>query len=124
MKELIQQQQILKRHRFSHNLALNIHGYILPVVGAGLMTTFYNINNTLSLAGCVILLYVLTVGVGLIVPYCNNRSYDIEKELQQLSDRLKQIEAINRSLDEHRDRMLFDNDPDYWQILEKLAISK
>lgn len=122
MKELIQQQQILKRRRFRHNLALNFHSCILPAIGTGLMTMFYETNNTLSLAGCVIVLYVLTLGVNLIIPYCNNHRYDLEKELQQLSDHLKQIEAINKSLDNHRDRMLFDDDPSYWQILEKLAI--
>lgn len=124
MKELIQQQQILKRRRFRYNLALDFHSGILPAIGTGLMIMFYGINNTFSLIGCVILLYLLSVGVNFMIPYCNNRCYDLEKELQRLSSRLKQIEAINQSLDNNRDRMLFGEDSNYWQILEKLATPK
>ncbi|NER97524.1 MAG: hypothetical protein F6J86_27355 [Symploca sp. SIO1B1] len=31
------------------------------------------------------------------------------------------IQAINQSLDERRDMMLFEEDSHYWKILEKLA---
>ncbi|MDJ0596464.1 MAG: hypothetical protein QNJ72_41935 [Pleurocapsa sp. MO_226.B13] len=121
MKELIRQQQTLKRRKFAHNLALHIHSLILPMTGAFMMGLFYGINNTLALIGSGIMLYVLIIGMGLIIPYCNNRKYDLEKELTQLEDRLKHLEAINQSLDERRDMMLFDEDPDYWKILEELA---
>lgn len=120
MQELIKQQRILKRRRFSNNLALNLHGYILPSVGAFFITAFYGINDTFFLVGSIILLYVLIVGVNLIIPYCFNSNNDIEKELQQFSERLEHIKAINQSLDNHRDKMLFDDDPSYWQILEEL----
>ncbi|NEP59933.1 MAG: hypothetical protein F6K31_23495 [Symploca sp. SIO2G7] len=121
MKELMRQQQILKRHKFVNNLTLHLHSLILPAIGVGLMSLFYGINNTLALIGCGIMLYVLTIGIGLVIPYCSNRKYDLEKELTQLEDYLKHIKAINQSLDEHRDIMLFDEDSYYWKILEKLA---
>ena len=92
------------------------------MIGAGMMSLFYDINNTLFLIGCGILLYVLAFGVNLIIPYCNNRKYDLEKELTQLEDCLKQIESIHQSLDERRDMMLFDDAPQSWQILEDLAV--
>ena len=120
MQELIKQQQVLKRRKFSNNLAFNLHAYILPHSGIFLMIAFYNHNNTLSLVGSIILLYILSIGINLIIPYCYNRNNDLEKELQQLSKTLEYVKAINRSLDEHRDKMLFDDDPSYWQILEKL----
>ena len=120
MQELIEQQQVLKRRKFRNNLALNFHAYILPNIGIFIMIAFYNHNNTLSLVGSIILLYILSIGVNLIIPYCNNHNYDVEKELQQLSKTLENIKAINQSLDNHRDKMLFDDDPSYWQILEKL----
>lgn len=122
MQELIEQQRILKWRRFSNNLALNVHVYIFPSVSAFLMTAFYGVNDTLPLVGCVIALYWLAVGANLIIPYCNNHNYDVEKELQQLSKTLEHIKAINRSLDNYQDKMLFDDDPTYWQILEKLDI--
>lgn len=124
MQELIKQQQILESRRFRNNLTLNLHSCILPAVGAGLMTLFYGQNNTLFLVGCIIILYLLTIGFNLIIPYCNNGNYDIEKELQQLSKTFEHIKTINQSLDNHRDIMLFDDDPSYWQILEKLDIQK
>ncbi len=49
MKELIQRKQTLKRRRFAHNLTLHIHSGILPMIGAGMMSLFYDINNTLFL---------------------------------------------------------------------------
>jgi len=121
MKELIRQQQILKRHKFVNSLTLQLHSLILPGIGAGLMSLFYGTNNTLALIGCGIMLYVLTIGIGLVIPYCSNRKYDLEKELTQLQDRLKHIKAINQSLDECREIMLFAEDSHYWKILEKLA---
>ena len=124
MQELIKQQQILEQRRFRNNLALNLHSCILPAVGAGLMTLFYGQNNTLFLVGCIIILYLLTMGVNLIIPYCSSSNYDLEKELQQLSKTFGHIKAINQSLDNHRDKMLFDDDPSYWQILEELDIQK
>lgn len=120
MQELIKRQKVLKRRKISNNLALNLHGYILPNLGIFLMIAFYNINSTLFLVGSIILLYILSIGVTLIIPYCNNHNYDVEKELQQLSKTLENIKAINQSLDNHRDKMLFDDEPYYWQILEKL----
>ena len=124
MRELIKQKQILESRRYRNNLALNLHSCILPAIGASLMTLFYGQNNTLSLVGCITLLYLLTIGVNLIIPYYSNSNYDIEKEIQQLSKTLKYIKAINKSLDNHRDKMLFDDDLSYWQILEELNIQK
>ena len=124
MQELIEQQQVLKRRKFRNNLALNFHAYILPNISIFFMIAFYNINSTLSLVGSIILLYILSIGVNLIIPYCNNHNYDVEKELQQLSKTLEHIKDINQSLDNHRDKMLFDDDPSYWQILEKLDTQK
>ncbi|NES21526.1 MAG: hypothetical protein F6K41_21990 [Symploca sp. SIO3E6] len=121
MKELIRQQQILKRHKFVNNLTLHLHSLILPGIGAVLMSLFYDINNTLTLIGCGIMLYVLTIGISLVIPYCSNRKYDLEKELTQLEYRLTHIKVINQSLDEGRDMMLFDEDSHYWNILEKLV---
>ena len=121
MKELVLQQQIPKRKKFVNNLILHLHSMILSAVGAGMMTMFYDINPTLALIGAGILLYVLTIGIGSIIPYCNNRSYDLEKELIELNDRAEHLEAINQSLDERRDMMLRNEDPDYWKILEELA---
>lgn len=121
MKELVRQQQTLKRQKFFNNIALHLHSMVLSAVGAGMMSMFYDINSTLALIGAGILLYVLTIGIGLIIPYCNNRKHDIEKELIELNDRAKHLNAINQSLDERRDMMLFDEDPHYWQILEELA---
>lgn len=121
MKDLVRQQQILKRLKFINNLILHLHSMVLSAVGAGMMSMFYDVNPTLALIGAGIMLYVLTIGIGLIVPYCNNRSYDLEKELTQFENRMKHLKAINQSLDERRDMMLFDEDPDYWKILEELA---
>ncbi|NET59888.1 MAG: hypothetical protein F6K47_28190 [Symploca sp. SIO2E6] len=121
MKKLIRQQQILKRHKFVNNLTLHLHSLILPGIGAGLISLFYDINNNLALIGCGIMLYVLAIEIGLVIPYCSNRKYDLEKELTQLESHLKHIKAINQSLDERRDIMLFDEDSHYWTILEKLA---
>ncbi|NER24219.1 MAG: hypothetical protein F6J96_26635 [Symploca sp. SIO1C2] len=121
MKELIRAQQILKQHKFVNNLTLHLHSLILPGIGAGLISLFYDINKNLALIGCGIMLYVLTIGIGLVIPYCSNRKYDLEKELTQLENRLKHIKAINQSLDERRDMMLFEEDSHYWKILEKLA---
>lgn len=124
MQELIEQQKVLKKRKSQNKLALNLHGYILPNIGIFLRIAFYNINSTLSLVGSIILLYILSIGVNLIIPYCNNHNYDVEKELQQFSKTLEHIKDINQSLDNHRDKMLFDDDPSYWQILEKLDTQK
>lgn len=121
MKELVRQQQTLKRQKFFNNIALHLHSMVLSAVGAGMMSMFYDINPTLALIGAGILLYVLTIGIGLIIPYCTNRQHDLEKEQTQLEENIKRLEAINQSLDERRDLMLFDEDPDYWKILEELV---
>ena len=70
MQEIIQQKQILESRRFKNSLILNLHSCIFSAFGAGLMTLFYGQNNTLSLFGCLILLYLLTIGINLIIPYC------------------------------------------------------
>lgn len=44
------------------------------------------------------------------------------KKQLELEQQLRQIEAINQSLDKRRDSMLFDEDSQYWQILEYLAV--
>ena len=55
---------------------------------------------------------------------CSSANYDIEKELQQLSKTFEHIKAINQSLDDRLDTMLFDEDSSYWQILEELDVPK
>ena len=79
-------------------------------------------NDLLRLIGCGIFLYVLAFGAGLVIPYCNQQSRDLIRELISLQDQLKRLEAVNQSLDEHRDSMLFNEDPHYWKILEDLAV--
>ena len=122
MRELVRQQQTLKRLKLINNLILNLHSMVLSAVGAGMMSMFYDINPTLALIGAGILLYVLIVGIGLIIPYCTNRKHNLEKEQTQLEKNIKRLDAVNQSLDERRDMMLFDEDPDYWKILEELAV--
>lgn len=121
MKELIQLQPTLKRRIFIYSLVSHSHSYILPMVGAFMIGFFFD-NDLLCLIGCGIFLYVLAFGVGLIVPYCDRRVEDLMKRQLELERKLEQIETINQSLDERRDMMLFDEDTQYWQILEDLAV--
>ena len=120
MKELIGQQQILKRRIFFCYLTNYLHIGILPMIGA-LLTGLCLGNLVVCLTGCAILAYSFIVGIIFITPYCDKRSSELIREQLQLEDHLKHLEAINQSLDERRDMMLFDEDPDYWKILEKLA---
>ena len=60
-----------------------------------MMTMFYDINHTLALIGAGILLYILTIGIGSIIPHCTNRKYDLRKEQTQLEDNIKNLKAIN-----------------------------
>ena len=57
--------------------------------------------------------------------YCTFEHIIIQKDSigQQVQneDSIKRFETINQSLDERRDMMLFDEDPDYWKMLEELA---
>ncbi|MGK7952949.1 MAG: hypothetical protein AB4368_30215 [Xenococcaceae cyanobacterium] len=121
MKELIQLQQTLKRRIFIYSLVSHSHSYILPMVGAFMIGFFFD-NDLLRLIGCGIFLYVLAFGVGLIVPNCDRRITDLMKKQLELEQQLKRLEAVNQSLDERRDMMLFDEDSQYWQILEDLAV--
>ena len=120
MKELIQRQQTLKRRIFIYSLVSHTHSGILPIIGALIVGLFFD-NDLLRLIGCGIFLYVLAFGAGLVIPYCNQQSRDLIRELISLQDQLKRLEAVNQSLDEHRDSMLFNEDPHYWKILEDLA---
>ena len=123
MQEIIKQQQQLRARISINSLSLNLHSCVLPAIGACLVTLFYDQNNTFTLIGYIILLYLLTIGVYLIIPYCNSNNSDLKKELQELSKTLKRLQSINHVLDNHRDQMLFNDDPSYWQILQKLDSS-
>ena len=124
MKELIQQQQILKRRRFINNLVLNLHLYLLPGIGINLIIVFGDISFVASITGIVMLVYLMTAFMCFLMPRMNNRSYDLTKEIQLLSERWERIEVIHQSLDDLRDSMLFDGDTRYWQLLETLATQK
>ncbi len=104
-----------------YSLVSHTHSGILPIIGALIVGLFFD-NDLLRLIGCGIFLYVLAFGAGLVIPYCNQQSRDLIRELISLKDQLKRLEAVNQSLDEHRDKMLFDEDPHYWNILEDLAV--
>ena len=120
MKQLTEEKRILQQRRLVNNLILNIHIYVVPSVSAFLVTYFYGINNIIALVGCIIAFYMITIGLNLIIPYCNSYYSNTEKELRQLSKAVEHIKTINWTLDEHRDKMLFDEDPGYWKILEEL----
>lgn len=47
--------------------------------------------------------------------------YDIEKEEKKMADLEIKNKAIQQTLDEYRDKLIFDEDPQYWKILEKLS---
>jgi hypothetical protein len=121
MKELVQQQQILKRRIFFCYLTNYLHIGILPMIGA-LLTGLCLGNMVVCLTGCAILVYSLIVSIIFINPYCDKRSSELIREQFQLENRLKRLEAINQSLDERRDLMLFDEDSHYWKILEDLTV--
>ena len=120
MKELVQQQQSLKRRIFIYSLISNIHSGILPMIGAFMIGFFFN-NDFWCATGCVILLYAIIFGMNLVSPYCDKHTKDLIGQQLQLEDSVKRLKAINLSLDERRDMMLRNEDPDYWKILEELA---
>ena len=120
MREVIQQRQSLKRRIFTYNLISNVHSGILPMIGAFMIGLFFD-NGFWCATGYVTLLYGLIVGHNFVTPYCDKRISKLIKEQLQLEDRVKHLEAINQSLDERRDMMLFDEDPGYWKTLEQLA---
>ena len=121
MKELIQRQQTLKRRIFIYSLVSHTHSGILPIIGALIVGLFFD-NDLIRLIGCGIFLYVLAFGAGLVIPYCNKCIIDLITKQLQLEKQLKRLEAVNQSLDEGRDQMLFDEDSHYWKILENLAV--
>ncbi len=121
MKELIQRQQTLKRRIFIYSLVSHTHSGILPIIGALIVGLFFD-NDLLRLIGCGIFLYLLAFGAGLVIPYCNKCIKDLITKQLQLEKQLKRLEAVNQSLDEGRDQMLFDEDSHYWKILENLAV--
>ena len=120
MKELIGQQQTLKRRIFFCYLTNYFHIGILPMIGA-LLTGLCLGNLVVCLTGCTILAYSFIVGMVFVTPYCDKLALELIREQFQLEENIKRLNAVNQSLDERRDMMLFDEDPDYWKILEELA---
>jgi hypothetical protein len=83
MKELVQQQQILKRRIFFCYLTSYLHIGILPII-SGLLTGLYLGNIVVCLTGCAILVYSFIVGMIFINPYCEKRSSELIREQLQL----------------------------------------
>ena len=46
--------------------------------------------------------------------------WTLEKELMSVSAQIFEKKAINNQLDELQDQLIFDEDEEYWTILEKL----
>ena len=120
MKELIQQQHILKRHILICGLASYIHSWIMSMVAGGLMGWFFD-EVIYFLVGFVILLSGITVSSIFVTPRFEKYIDKLKEEQNQLGNSFKRLEAINQSLDDRREKMLFDHDYYYWELLEKLA---
>ncbi len=119
MQELILQEKTLKFRRRRNQIILAFHSFVLLPIGVNLITIFYDRSKVMTLTGCFILLQVLIFVVFFSYHFISLNT-DIEKELAQLSKTSVRIKAVNKVLDERRDKMLFDNDDSYWRILEQL----
>ena len=119
MQELILQEKTLKFRRRRNQIILAFHSFVLLPIGVNLITIFYDRSKVMTLTGCFILLQVLIFVVFFSYHFISLNT-DIEKELAQLSKTSVHIKAVNKVLDECRDKMLFDNDDSYWRILEQL----
>ena len=119
MQELILQEKTLKFRRRRNQIVLAFHSFVLPPIGVNLIMIFYDRSRIMTLTGCFILLQVLIFVVFFSYHFIS-LNIDIEKELAQLSKTSVRIKAVNKVLDECRDKMLFDDDDSYWRILEQL----
>ncbi len=124
MQELIKRQQQLRTRKIICHSVIAIHTYILPMLSCPLIVASYGINHIFTMIGFAIALYAVAVGGFFAIPWCGNWLWDINKNLKQNADRIEFVTDINRQLDECSDRLLFDGDNSYWQILERLATDK
>lgn len=122
MKDLLEHQQSLKRSKLINQLILITNTYALTLPGLIIATIAYDINDYFFITGLGMTAYSLTIGLLVVMPYCIDREIVTEKKLDEVKNKIKQVEEIHRSLDTLRNSMLFDEDLTYWKTIEKLPV--
>lgn len=74
----------------------------------------------IAIAMLIAVVYVVVFGFCWVIPTIQDRIWTVDKELTNVTDQILESKAINKLLDEHRDKLIFDEDEEYWTILEKL----
>ena len=120
MHDLLKQKKLIKLQKFLLIQYWTLH-YILLSVGLILCEVFYDRNLILAVTGAVILLYVFIFGFTLVGDKVSSKTVSFENKLREIDNQLVERKAINKLLDERRDKLIFDEDEEYWVILEKLS---
>lgn len=118
MNYLIKEKE-LKREKFINNLFLNSHLVMLP--SSIYLIISYSEIKIISIIGFSIAIYCFAIGFPFVTKKCIEKDFDLENKIKETIKKTKEIEAIHISLDSQRDRMLFDGDNSYWEILQKLV---
>jgi len=117
MNDLVLQKRSLERKKNIANSISNIHIWV-PSVGSFILFSSIN-NKTLMLIGGGILLYGLCFLACVTHPL---ESYitKTEEEVRGINKSIKKRHKVHDSLDNLRNSMLFDEDPKYWEVIQKL----
>ena len=123
MLELLEQQKLLKRQKFWWHAAFYSHFVTLGLCFGGvafLENPHYIFVRYMALVMILAVVYVVVFGFCWIIPIIQDRMWTLEKELTSVSAQIFEKKAINQQLDELQDQLIFDEDEEYWTILEKL----
>ena len=123
MLDLLEQQELLKRQKFWWHAAFYSHFVTLGLCFGGigiLENRNYIFVRYIAIAMIIAVVYVVVFGFCWVIPIIQDRIWAVEKELKSVGDQIFESKAINKLLDEHRDKLIFDEDEEYWTILEKL----
>ena len=123
MLDLLEQQELLKRKKFWWQSAFYAHFVTLGLCLGG-VAIIKDSNDAfgryIAIAMLIAVLYVILFGFGWFIPKIEENMRAVRKELTTIGDRIIESKEINKQLDERRDKLIFDEDEEYWTILEKL----
>lgn len=123
MLDLLKQQELLKRKKFWWHAAFYSHFVTLGLCFEGI-AILENHNcafvRYVAIVMIIAVVYVVVFGFCWVIPTIQDRIWTVDKELTSVTEQILESKAINKLLDEHRGKLIFDEDDKYWTILEKL----